>query len=177
MIPVTEQVFNLYIFLQMVLAMQMPDACEPKVKLPHVTIWHLGETSKDEVKKVVEVVKREAHLLRGEQLAIGGWGTFDNETGVLYWRVEYPKALAEFRKRLEDKLPTKTNLPFNPHLTLVEEVISEKGREFLRNPPADVWTIIERARITFPIGYLALWAKDEKGNPSLPTQRLALIEV
>ena len=176
-IPVTEQVFYQFTFLQMLLAMKIPDACGPKITLPHVSVWYLGKAHLDEVDKVVEVAKGASHLLKGQQLIIGGWGTFDGETGVLYWKVEYPNAIVEFRKRLEDKLSIGANLPFNPHLTLVEKVESRKGRIFLKNPPADVRAIIERQRITFPIKYLALWSKNERGNPSLPTQSLALIEV
>jgi len=161
----------------MLLAMETPDACGPKVTVPHVSVWYLGKANQDEARRVVEAARGAAHLLKGEQLTIGGWGTFEGETGVLYWRVEHSTRLREFRRRLEEELPMGTNLPFNPHLTLVEKVESEEGKKFLNNPPADVRAIIERQRITFPIGYLALWAKNKKRNPSSPTQRLALIEV
>lgn len=176
-IPVPGEVFYQFTFLQMMLAMEIPDARDPKVTIPHVSLWYLGEAHQDEVDRTVEVARGASHLLKGEQLTVGGWGTFNGTTSVvLYWRVESSSKLKEFRKKLEEKLPMGKNLPFNPHITLVEKVKSKKGREFLEHPPANIQAIIAGQR-TFPIGYLALWAKDERGNPSLPTQSLALIEV
>ena len=175
-IPLPEEFRQQFHDLLRTLREEIPEI-NPSAHHPHITIYYLGERSVEDLDLVETVVGQYKDRLAGTEIKIGDFGFFDNQYPALFLAVCYPEELRELRELLEKELFEEIlskNLPFRPHLTIVE-IKTPQTLELLRQADANVRKVLDGVEWKFPLTEVVIYGK----NPSkdIGQERLKSVKV
>lgn len=133
-----------------------------EIEFPHVTVLFMGKQEKTDVLEIIDVVEKEAGLLKGVVLEIGGFGYFENNfSDVVFLDVRKSESLENLHQILCENLQkyffsAKEN--FKPHLTVAR--IAKKDKIIFSQNLENIKKKFENIKWTFPATTINIYGRD-----------------
>lgn len=146
----------------------------------HITICYLGNQTESSLQEIFKDLS-EIDLPKGIELIVGGFGHFqqNDKPIVIFLNVQYPQALRDFYEAVTEVLAkycdVNSNLPFHPHLTVVN-LKSPQAQQSFAGSLSSLQPRLDEVNWEFKITEVVLYGIDPTEQPR-HQKKLMVIDV
>lgn len=139
----------------------------------HITLYYLGKQNEDVLSnEVVENVKTRLPDIKGLDVCIGGYGSFEEKSNekVMFLQVKPHEELLEFNTSLQDAFdslyPNAKNLQFHPHITVCR--LDSRDFHILSEKEEELKMLFDDVKWKFPVIGIMVYGNNFQLNDIIP---------